>query len=668
MNKRLIPFIAIAALLGSCGESENTSSNTDGGKTDTSEVQKYTVTYSKSTDYTVTGLNESGYAEGEKVEFSVNVTNALKEIDKVIVSGTTLVPTAEGKYSFTMTAKNVQIAITLKDKAGAKVAVLTADNNTPKVGDTVTFTLKLDNVAVETGVTLTATTGAELVEITGTKVKCNAIGSVTIKATATVDGFDYEKELTLTIQEGVQITSIATIQGTEPTYNEGNSVNYESLVTIEARVVSLTAEGSAFVYDGTGTMYIFDKNAAKVASVGDYIRVTGTPSRYKPKGKEAYWWQMPWNGTGYEIAKLTDHAEIALPELKTFTETDLNAYAPASGSVNYVKFTGKYVLSGSFKNIYIGASTKDLSYNGTEELVDGLTYNFEGFLAEAKSGTHVTFYATKVEVGQMDPVTSVTIANGETAEVKVGAKLELNASVLPATADPRVTWSSNDETKATVSEDGVVTGVAEGTATITVTTTGKDAEGNAKTATITINVKAAEVINPSDLKLAGTINFNFSAPSSKPNYSATGSVGKVLKANNGFTASVDSSLSLDSSSEEAKVYYADPRDTGNAASTKYGLEGIKFGTGSVAGKLVLTFNSDANIAKVVVKELTSWRDDKKSSLTINGIGKAFQTTEKGADVDFVLTSSTNVLTFSSDKIDGAADFRVIFTGLEIYTK
>ncbi|HBM69955.1 MAG TPA: hypothetical protein DD377_00850, partial [Firmicutes bacterium] len=106
MNKRLIPFIAIAALLGSCGENENTSSNTDGGKSDISEVQKYTVTYPKSSEYTVTGIKEGGYAEGEKVEFSISVTNALKEVEKVTLSGATLVPN-EGKYSFTMAAKNV---------------------------------------------------------------------------------------------------------------------------------------------------------------------------------------------------------------------------------------------------------------------------------------------------------------------------------------------------------------------------------------------------------------------------------------------------------------------------------------------------------------------------------------------------------------------------------
>ncbi len=534
MNKRLIPFIAIAALLGSCGENENTSSNTDGGKSDISEVQKYTVTYPKSSEYTVTGIKEGGYAEGEKVEFSISVTNALKEVEKVTLSGATLVPN-EGKYSFTMAAKNVQIAITLKDKEGVKTAVLTADNNTPKVGDTVTFTLKLDNVALTTGVTLTATSGAELVEITDTKVKCLAVGSVTIKATATVDGVPYTKELTLTIQEGVQITSIATLQAVVPTYEEGKSANYDSIVTVEGRVVSINEKGNAFIYDGTGTMLIFDNKAASVAKVGEYVMVAGTPSRYKPKGQDAYWWQMPYNGTGYELAKI-EHAEIALPELKTFTEEDLNAYAPASGSVNYVKFTGKYVESGGFNNIYIGSSTKDLSYNGTETLNSGVTYNFEGFLAEAKSGKHVTFYATKVEAAEMDPVTSVSITNGATAEVKAGSTLQLTATVLPESADPRVTWSSNDETKATVNERGVVTGVAEGSVTITATSVGKDATGVAKTATIVINVTANQSLEDLQSVTLSWNNKDFKPTDADPAYTFTQGNGIVV-INKGTTTS-----------------------------------------------------------------------------------------------------------------------------------
>lgn len=59
----------------------------------------------------------------------------------------------------------------------------------------------------------------------------------------------------------------------------------------------------------------------------------------------------------------------------------------------------------------------------------------------------------------------------ETLEVAAGAEAELVATVLPAgnAADASVTWSSSDETVATVDAYGVVKGIAAGTATITAT-------------------------------------------------------------------------------------------------------------------------------------------------------------------------------------------------------
>ena len=71
-------------------------------------------------------------------------------------------------------------------------------------------------------------------------------------------------------------------------------------------------------------------------------------------------------------------------------------------------------------------------------------------------------------------VTSVTVAvkNNAKAEVEKGKTLELVATVVgtnnPATT---VTWSSADTNKATVSNAGVVTGVAAGKVKITATST-----------------------------------------------------------------------------------------------------------------------------------------------------------------------------------------------------
>ena len=68
------------------------------------------------------------------------------------------------------------------------------------------------------------------------------------------------------------------------------------------------------------------------------------------------------------------------------------------------------------------------------------------------------------------PVTiSIVTITPDTASVAVGEEVDLEAAVLPVGANQTVTWSSSDATKATVSETGLVTGVAVGSVTITAT-------------------------------------------------------------------------------------------------------------------------------------------------------------------------------------------------------
>ena len=117
------------------------------------------------------------------------------------------------------------------------------------------------------------------------------------------------------------------------------------------------------------------------------------------------------------------------------------------------------------------------------------------FSVDANAGEARTGKATvKDNEGKVNPitlsfeqeayiaVTSVQIAP-ETAELEVGETLGLTVAVLPEDAtDKTVTWSSDNDAVATVSEDGLVTALAEGTAVITVM-------AGVKSATCTVEIK-----------------------------------------------------------------------------------------------------------------------------------------------------------------------------------
>lgn len=96
-------------------------------------------------------------------------------------------------------------------------------------------------------------------------------------------------------------------------------------------------------------------------------------------------------------------------------------------------------------------------------------------------------------------VDSIVITNkDEAAELTAGDTIELAYEITPADAtDKSVTWTSSDNSVATVDENGKVTAVAEGTAAITV----KTADGEATDA-VDVNVKNA-VIAVEKVKIEG---------------------------------------------------------------------------------------------------------------------------------------------------------------------
>ena len=99
------------------------------------------------------------------------------------------------------------------------------------------------------------------------------------------------------------------------------------------------------------------------------------------------------------------------------------------------------------------------------------------------------------------PVTGVSL-NITTATVPVGATEELTVTIEPAGAtNKNVTWSSSNTNVATVNNIGIVTGVSEGAATITVTTQ----DGNRK-ATCSVTVVPAFTLSADQFEPNNTLS------------------------------------------------------------------------------------------------------------------------------------------------------------------
>ena len=126
--------------------------------------------------------------------------------------------------------------------------------------------------------------------------------------------------------------------------------------------------------------------------------------------------------------------------------------------------------------------TKSVSFSAPYE--ESCTYKF---IATDKAG-NVT--EKTVNLYYNDKVVSVTgvSLNESSITLDVGGSKTLTATVVPDNAtNKKVRWTSDNETAATVSEDGVVTAVAGGTAVITATT-----HDGLFTATCTVTVNAPD--------------------------------------------------------------------------------------------------------------------------------------------------------------------------------
>ena len=125
-----------------------------------------------------------------------------------------------------------------------------------------------------------------------------------------------------------------------------------------------------------------------------------------------------------------------------------------------------------------------IALKGNIKSASGCEFDAEAGTVLIPAGTR----RVRVYLGQVVPVTGVEL-DKTGLELTVDDTAKLTASVTPANADnAKVSWTSSDETVATVDENGNVTAIAAGTATITVTT-----EDGGFTATCTVTVKAKSV-------------------------------------------------------------------------------------------------------------------------------------------------------------------------------
>ncbi len=152
--------------------------------------------------------------------------------------------------------------------------------------------------------------------------------------------------------------------------------------------------------------------------------------------------------------------------------------------------TGKAKINELQNNVYELIPSYTNNWTNTTNSADNIKLDFSGYSGEISivlwvkiSKASETYYDMQLYTTDLGDVETITL-DRTSAEIRVDDTLQLTAT---SSKDTNITWTSSDSTVATVTENGLVKGIKEGTTVIT-------AKGIERTATCNITVKSKDAV------------------------------------------------------------------------------------------------------------------------------------------------------------------------------
>ena len=288
------------------------------------------------------------------------------------------------------------------------------------------------------------------------------------------------------------------------------------------------------------------------------------------------------------------------------------------------------------------ASNKEVTWSVEDDSIASVNNGVVTGLAGGTTTVTVTTvdgsFTASCKVTVNVPVTGVEL-NKTSATINAGETLTLNATVLPADASNKeVTWSVEDDSIASVN-NGVVTGLAGGTTTVTVTTV--DGEYTASCA-VTVIVPATGVeVTPDEatLKVGETLTLNANVlPADATNQNVTWSV------NDSSVATVDQNgvvTGLKAGDVTVTVTTADGNFTAESILhvENIAVESINLSESEItlASGSSMTLTAEVLPANATIKDVTWSIDDENVATVENGV----VTAKNAGDAVVTVTSVDN---------------------------
>lgn len=307
-----------------------------------------------------------------------------------------------------------------------------------------------------------------------------------------------------------------------------------------------------------------------------------------------------------------------------------------------VRTSSEVVIRTDVKNLDVMTKTSSLTINSGSD-VTKLTVSTNAKYSKITINGKVKELYTNVDItvngsGTVEKTSGSGTVNGisvtgvkldkTTAQMKPGETLKLTATVEPPTAtNKEVTWKSSNEKVATVDQRGNVKAVANGEATITVTT--KD---GGKTAECKVTVSdAAEEVKVTDITISGSANMTVNeeqtlsasvtpdnATNKKVVWSSSDITTATVNENGKVTALKEGPVTITATA-------ADGSETKKEFNINISEAEVPVESVSLRGELELTVDEGATLTEEVVPSNASnknvtWKSDNEAIATVTADG------------------------------------------------
>ena len=351
-----------------------------------------------------------------------------------------------------------------------------------------------------------------------------------------------------------------------PVAATGVKLNYSGTVTLGlGSTLQLVA---ALSPAGANTGYSFKSSSTKVAAVSDDGVVTPVKAGTATVGVQTdngYTATVKVKVVGPSKVKLNRSGTVTMAAGETLTL--LSAVVPAEVCQDVI-WASSDARVASVQDGVVTALSAGTATIGVKTVVGGKT---------AK---------VKVKVSDPNAVTKVELSRSGTVELAAGQSLTVAVKLTPSAARTTLTWGSTD-TRVARCEDGVVTAVGAGTATVGVVT------ANGKKASFKVKVSDPRAVTKVKLNKSGTVSMNAGetlkltatlSPSGATTTLTWGSSDtKVARCENGVVTAVGAGtatvgvVTANGKKATFKVKVSDPKAVTSVKLNKSGTQSLKKG-------------------------------------------------------------------------------------------